>query len=216
MDKELIVRNIRESGLIAVVRADNADDASRIVEACREGGALAIEITFTVPRALDLIDRLAQRFAGSDVLIGAGTVMDATTARLALLAGAQYVVSPHLDPKIVETCHRYRAPVVPGAMSVTEIVHALESGADMIKVFPGDVLQPVFLRAVRGPLPQAPLVPSGGVTLENVGDWIEAGAVAVSVGRPLMDGLATGDSRGLAARTRKFLAAISQARESTK
>lgn len=213
MDKELITRSIRESGLIAVVRADNADDATRIVEACREGGALAIEITFTVPRALDLIERLVQRFAGSDVLIGAGTVLDAATARMALLAGARYVVSPHFDPEIVETCHRYRAPVVPGTMSVTEIVQALESGADMIKVFPGDVLRPVFLRAVRGPLPQAPLVPSGGVTLDNVSEWIEAGAVAVCVGRPLMDGLEAGDSRGLAARTRKFLSAIRDARE---
>lgn len=213
MDKETITRSIRESGLIAVVRADKADDAVRIVEACREGGAVAIEITFTVPGALGLIDGLAKRFAGAGVLIGAGTVLDASTARMALLAGAQYIVSPHFDPQIVEACHRYRAPVVPGTMSVTEIVRALECGADMIKVFPGDVLKPIFLRAVRGPLPHAPLVPSGGVTLDNVADWIDAGAVALSVGRPLMDGLAPGDHAGLAARTRKFLSAIREARE---
>lgn len=213
MDKDQITRSIRESGLIAVVRTEKSDDAVRIVEACREGGAVAIEITFTVPGALELIGGLAKRFAGSSVLIGAGTVLDAATARLALLAGAQYIVSPHFDPQIVDTCHRYRAPVVPGTMSVTEIVRALECGADMIKVFPGDVLKPIFLQAVRGPLPQAPLVPSGGVTLQNIPDWIDAGAVALSVGRPLMDGLEPRDGPGLAQRTRSFISAIRAARE---
>jgi len=212
MDRQAIVARIIESGLVAVVRAENADEAARIAEACREGGAVAIEITFTVPGALKVIEALANRFSGGEILIGAGTVLDQETARAALLAGAQYIVSPHFDPTIVKLCHRYRVPAMPGTMSVTEIVHALESGADLIKVFPGDVLGPQFLRAVRGPLPHALLAPSGGVTLENVADWIDAGAAALSVGRPLMAGIAPRDSRGLAKRTREFVQRIRDAR----
>jgi 2-dehydro-3-deoxyphosphogluconate aldolase / (4S)-4-hydroxy-2-oxoglutarate aldolase len=212
MDKSQIVQRITGSGLVVVVRAESAEQAIRIAEACREGGAAAIEITFTVPGALGVIERLANRFAGGEILVGAGTVLDAQTARAALLAGARYVVSPHFDPAIVALCHRYRAPVMPGTMSVTEIVRALESGADLIKVFPGDVLGPAFLRAVRGPLPHAPLSPSGGVTLENVADWIDAGAVALSVGRPLMQGIAAGDGDALAKRTAEFLGRIAAAR----
>lgn len=216
MDKTEVVSRIRDSGLVAVVRAESADEAIAIAEACREGGAAAIEITFTVPGALGVIERLANRFSAGEILVGAGTVLDPATARAALLAGARYCVSPHLDPTIVETCHRYRAAVMPGTMSVTEIVRALELGADLIKVFPGDVLGPAFLRAVRGPLPQAPLSPSGGVTLDNVADWIGAGAVALSVGRPLMEGIARGDHAGLAKRTRLFLDRIAAARSGAK
>lgn len=213
MDQDQIVARIRENALIAVVRAEGIDDAARIVDAVHEGGAAAIEITFTVPRALDLIEQLARRFEGGDVLIGAGTVLDVQTARAALLAGARYIVSPHFDPDIVRLCHRYRTLAMPGTMSVTEIVGALASGAEMIKVFPGDVLGPAFLRAVRGPLPHAPLVPSGGVTPDNVAELIDAGAVALAVGRPLMEGLSARDHAGLVARTRAFMARIRAARE---
>jgi 2-dehydro-3-deoxyphosphogluconate aldolase / (4S)-4-hydroxy-2-oxoglutarate aldolase len=212
MDKTQIIERITSSGLVVVVRADSPEQALTVAEACREGGAAAVEITFTVPGALGLIERLASRFAGGEILIGAGTVLDPETARAALLAGARFIVSPHFDPAIVELCHRYRAPVMPGTMSVTEIVRALQSGADLIKVFPGDVLGPQFLRAVRGPLPHAPLSPSGGVTLENVGEWIDAGAVALSVGRPLMAGIDPGDSKALAKRTAAFLERIATAR----
>ena len=212
MDKQSIVARIVDSGLVAVVRAENAEQATAIADACAEGGAAAIEITFTVPGALGVIEALARRYAGGEILIGAGTVLDSETARAALLSGAQYVVSPHFDAEIVGLCHRYRAPVMPGTMSVTEIVRALEAGADIIKVFPGDVLGPQFLRAVRGPLPQAPLAPSGGVTYENIPDWIGAGAVALSVGRPLMAGIAPGDGKALAARTRQFIERIREAR----
>lgn len=140
MDRQAIVARIIESGLVAVVRAENADEAARIAEACREGGAVAIEITFTVPGALKVIEALANRFSGGEILIGAGTVLDQETARAALLAGAQYIVSPHFDPTIVKLCHRYRVPAMPGTMSVTEIVHALESGADLIRCFPATSL----------------------------------------------------------------------------
>lgn len=212
MDKQDIIKRITDSGLVAVVRAESAQQAMGIAEACAEGGAAAIEITFTVPGALGVIEALARRFSRGEILIGAGTVLDPETARAALLSGAQYVVSPHFDPEIVKLCHRYRAPVMPGTMSVTEIVRALESGADMIKVFPGDVLGPQFLRAVRGPLPHAPLAPSGGVSFENIPDWIDAGAVALSVGRPLMAGIDPNDGKALAARTRQFIERIQEAR----
>jgi 2-dehydro-3-deoxyphosphogluconate aldolase/(4S)-4-hydroxy-2-oxoglutarate aldolase len=212
MDKQAIISRITGSGLVAVVRAQSAEQAFALADACAEGGAAAIEITFTVPGAPGVIEALARRYARGEILVGAGTVLDPETARVALLSGAQYVVSPHFDPQIVALCHRYRAPVMPGTMSVTEIVRALESGADMIKVFPGEVLGPQFLRAVRGPLPHAPLAPSGGVSYENIPDWIDAGAVALSVGRPLTAGIDPGDGKALAARTRQFIERIREAR----
>jgi 2-dehydro-3-deoxyphosphogluconate aldolase/(4S)-4-hydroxy-2-oxoglutarate aldolase len=204
------VGRIVESGLVAVVRADSSDEAMRIAEACELGGIAAIEITLTVPGALRVIEDLAAR-SGS-ILIGAGTVLDSQTARLAILAGAQFVVSPALNEATGRLCHRYGIPWMPGAQTVREIVEAMELGADIVKLFPGEVLGPGFIRAVKGPLPQASLMPTGGVTLENAAEWIHAGAVALGVGGSLTKGAKTDDFQSITDLARRFAEQIRKAR----
>lgn len=207
-----VVGRITDEGLVAIVRAETSETALRIAEAIRAGGASCIEVTFTVPGAAAVIERLAAEYAGGEVLIGAGTVLDAETARTAILAGARYIVSPILSPAVIATCNRYGVPCLPGAMTVTEIVQAMELGAPLVKVFPGEVLGPAFIKAVKGPLPHAPLVPTGGVALDNVADWIGAGAIALGVGGSLTAGSKRGDYRAVTEATRRFIAAIGEAR----
>lgn len=193
MDKEQILLKIQETGIVAVVRADSADRAKHIVEACMHGGIPAIEITFTVPKAHQVIEEIAKTYRPEDIILGAGTVLDSETARIALLSGAQYIVSPHFDEKIVKLCNRYRTAVMPGVMSVQEAVSALESGADILKIFPGDLFGPKIIKAFHGPLPQAKLMPTGGVSIDNVDEWIRSGAVAVGVGSTLTQGAQADD-----------------------
>jgi 2-dehydro-3-deoxyphosphogluconate aldolase/(4S)-4-hydroxy-2-oxoglutarate aldolase len=207
-----VLNRIIESGLVAVIRAESADQASRIADACAEGGGAAVEITFTVPGTAGVIADLAKRYGPDDILIGAGTVLDPETARIAILAGAQFIVSPSRCSDTARLCHRYQIPYMPGAGSVREVVRALECGAEIIKVFPGETLGPAFVKAVKGPLPQASLMPTGGVTLENVGTWIRAGCVAVGVGGHLTAGAQSGDFRSIAERARRFIEEIRQAR----
>ena len=206
------VSRIIESGLVAVVRAESADQASRIAAACAQGGAAAIEITFTVPGAASVIEHLAQTYPSGEILVGAGTVLDSETARIAILAGAHYVVGPSLDAGTARLCNRYQIPYMPGAGSVREVVEAMEAGAAIVKVFPGEVLGTAFVRAVRGPLPQAPLMPTGGVSLENVEQWIAAGCVAVGVGGNLTGGARTGDFQSITDCARQFVERIRRAR----
>jgi 2-dehydro-3-deoxyphosphogluconate aldolase/(4S)-4-hydroxy-2-oxoglutarate aldolase len=201
-----------EGGLVAVVRAESADVADGIAGACREGGVGAIEITFTVPGAQEVIAGLAKRFSNDGLLIGAGTVLDPETARIAILAGAQFVVSPSLDARTAQLCRRYQVPYMPGASTATEVVRALEEGADIVKVFPGEILGPAFVKAILGPLPHAPLMPTGGVALDNAAEWIRAGAVALGVGGNLTASAKTGDYGSITEIARQFLAKIHQAR----
>jgi 2-dehydro-3-deoxyphosphogluconate aldolase/(4S)-4-hydroxy-2-oxoglutarate aldolase len=212
MDRTQVIGSLAASGLIAVVRASDADQALKIAEACRQGGAAAIEITFTVPGAATVIQRLAAAYPGGEILIGAGTVLDPETARVAILAGAQYVVSPCLNTDVVRMCHRYGIACMPGAMTVREVVECMETGADAVKVFPGEVLGPAFVKAVRGPIPQARLVPTGGVSLDNVAEWMKAGSLAVGVGGNLTAGARSGDYEAVTAATRRFVEAIAAAR----
>ncbi len=211
--KEQIISRIRESGLVATVRANSAEEAIKITEACISGGVAAIEITFTVPGADDVIKTLVAKYHSGEIIIGAGTVMDATTARLAILAGAQYIVSPYLNDDVVKTCNRYQIACMPGAMTVKEVVECMEAGADIVKVFPGEVLGPAFIKAVRGPIPQALLMPSGGVSLDNVGEWIKAGAVAVGVGGNLTAGAKKGDYDSITAIAKDFISKIKEGRK---
>src|SRR5215471_9739958 len=182
MMKLKVLQKIVDSGLVAVVRAESSEQAARIAEACAEGGVAAIEITFTVPSAVNVISALAQRFTTDEILIGAGTVLDPETARVATLSGAQFVVSPSLNPETARLCNRYQVPYMPGAATVREIIEALECGADIVKLFPGESLNPAFVKAVKAAIPNASLMPTGGVSLENVAVWIRAGCVAVGVG----------------------------------
>lgn len=212
MMKLEVLRKIVDSGLVAVVRAESSEQAARIAEACAEGGVAAVEITFTVPGAANVIVDLTNRFTGDQIFIGAGTVLDPETARAAILAGAQFVVSPSLNPETARLCNRYQIPHIPGASTVKEVVEGMECGADIVKVFPGETLGPAFVKAVRGPLPQASLMPTGGVCLENVGEWIQAGCVAVGVGGSLTAGAKKGDFRSITEMSRQFIDKIRQAR----
>lgn len=213
MDKLEILSKIKECGLVAVVRAENEEQAERITEACIEGGVAAIELTFTVPKAHRLIEHMADRYSSSDdIIIGAGTVLDPETARTAILSGAQYVVSPHLDENILRLCNRYRVACMPGVFTPTEAVRALELGAEILKIFPGDIATPKFIKALHGPLPQAQMMPSGGVSLENVEAWIKAGAVAVGAGGSLTGKTEDGDFSAVTERAKLFLEKIKNAR----
>jgi 2-dehydro-3-deoxyphosphogluconate aldolase/(4S)-4-hydroxy-2-oxoglutarate aldolase len=213
MDKELVLSKIRECGLVAVVRAETPEQALRVADACIKGGVAGIELTYTVQGVTEIISNLAQEYKGSeDFIIGAGTVMDSQTARIAILAGAQYVVSPYLDPDTVSLCNRYRVPVMPGAMTIKEIVEAMKCGADIVKVFPGELFGPKIIKAVLGPLPHARLMPTGGVSVENVGEWIKAGAVAVGAGSALTGGAKTGDYSSITSMAKKFIENIRAAR----
>lgn len=206
--KEEIVSRIKEGGLVAVIRANNKEQAFRITEACIAGGVVAIEITFTVPGAAELIKDLAQKYQSTSIIIGAGTVLDPETARTAILAGAQYIVSPCLNVETVKLCNRYRVPCMPGAMTVKEAVECMEAGADVVKIFPGELFGPAIIKAIKGPLPHACLMPTGGVSLENVGEWIKAGAMAVGVGGNLTAGAKKGDYESITTLAQQFVEKI--------
>jgi len=211
-DKSESLRRITESGVVAVIRAESSNQALRLAEAVRAGGIDVIEITLTVPGALDVVRELNRTFPAGEILVGAGTVLDPETAGAAILAGAQFIVSPHLDSRIVEMCNRYRRLCMPGAMTVREIVEAMACGADVVKVFPGSVLGPGFVRAVREPLPQASLLATGGVNLDNVQERIRAGCIAVGVGGALTGGAKTGDYELVAEMAARFVREVKQAR----
>jgi len=211
--KEQILSRIRESGLVAVVRAESAEQAEKIAEALAAGGAAAIEITFTVPGAADVIKTLATKYKSGEIIIGAGTVLDSETARIALLQGAQYIVSPYLNVETVKLCNRYNVVCMPGAMTLKETVEAIEAGGDIVKIFPGELFGPTIIKAIRGPLPYALLMPTGGVRLDNVADWIKAGSIAVGVGSTLTAGAKTGDYASITNVVKQFIEKIKKARE---
>jgi 2-dehydro-3-deoxyphosphogluconate aldolase/(4S)-4-hydroxy-2-oxoglutarate aldolase len=181
-----VVRAIEANGVVAVIRLQDPERLRAVVDALAEGGVRALEVTMTVPRAIEMIAQLAPSLP-EGFLLGAGTVLDAETARLAILAGARFVVGPVFRPEVIALCHRYDVAMMPGCFTPTEILAAWEAGADVVKVFPATALGPGFLKDVRGPLPQVKLMPTGGVTLDNAGEWLKAGAVAVGVGTALLD-----------------------------
>ena len=181
---ELLVQ-MRKTGALGIIRVSQAEGLIRIAQALQDGGINCVEITMTTPGALRAIEEASEELTG--VIMGAGTVLDATTARQAILAGAEFLVTPTVELDVIEMAHRYGKVVIPGAMSPTEILTAWEAGADMVKVFPASVLGPSYLKAVRGPLPQIPLVPTGGITADNAGEFIRAGAAMVCAGGWLVD-----------------------------
>lgn len=212
MDKELVLKNICSQGLVAIVRTDTCKEAVFAAERIAEAGVKAIEISLTVPDGIQAIEQLSKHFEGSEVLIGAGTVLNPETARRAVDAGAKYIISPCLNTKTVEFCVNYKIACMPGAMTVKEVVESMEAGADIIKVFPAELFGPAIIKAIKGPLPNARLMPTGGVTPENVGEWINAGSLAVGVGNSLTSFVRKKDFEGLKTAVNKYLGEISKAR----
>ncbi len=210
--KTKTLQRIHETGVVAVVRAENEEQAEKISRACMDGGISAIEVTFTVPGADRVITSLKNKFTEDELVLGAGTVLDSETARIAILAGAQYIVSPCFDLETARLCNRYQIPYMPGCMTISEIVEAMEAGADVIKVFPGNAFGPDFIKAIKGPLPQATLMPTGGVSLDNVDQWIKNGCIAVGVGGDLTAGAKTGNYQLITETAKSFVAKVKEAR----
>lgn len=212
--REKALCRIRELGVVPIIRVSTPENAFRAVEAVVAGGVSIVEVTMGVPNALRVMEHVVEKF-GDSVLLGAGTVLDTETCRAALLAGAEFIVTPALDVKVIETARRYSKACVPGALTPTEIVAAWQAGADMVKVFPcAPVGGPQYLKSLRGPLPQIDFVPTGGVDLETTPEYIRAGAAAVAVGGELVSGkaLREGKTEVITANARKFLEAVRSAR----
>lgn len=207
MRKYEVLSRIEKVGVVAVVRAENSEQAKKIALACMDGGIDSIEITFTVPGAHKVIEALTEEF-GDELLVGAGTVLDSETARIAILAGARYIVSPGFSLNTAKLCNRYQVPYMAGCMTITEMITAMEAGVDVIKVFPGSAFGPNFIKAIKGPLPQAVLMPTGGVSLDNVDKWIENGCIAVGVG----GNLTKGTSEDMTNAAREFVAKVKTVR----
>lgn len=204
---------LERSGVVAVIRMKDAAKVQAVVDAIAEGGVRAIEVTMTVPGAIDLIRSLAPRMPAG-FLFGAGTVLDPVTAAKVIDAGAQFIVSPVFRRSLIAACHERQVPVTPGCFTPTEILDAWDAGADIIKVFPATALGPGYIKDVRAPLPQVKLMPTGGVTVDNAGEWIKAGAVAVGVGTALLDtrAIENGDYAALRARAERIVANVNAAR----
>ena len=208
-----LVRAIEAAGVVAVVRLNDARVGLDVANALAAGGVTAIEVTMTVPNAVALIEELSAALPAG-VLVGAGTVVDAATARAVIHAGARFVVGPVFRPEVITECHRHDVPAMPGCFSPSEILGAWDAGADVVKVFPATALGPSFFKDIRGPLPHVKLMPTGGVTRENAGDWIRAGAVAIGVGTALVDPNAVAERRfdAITERARHFVQAVRDAR----
>jgi len=211
MRKFKILNDLFEAGVVAVIRAENEAEAIKISEACLAGGVKGIELTFTVPGADRVIRTLAEKF-GNQMMIGAGTVLDSETARIAILAGANYVISPGFDLDTAKLCNRYQIPYMPGCMTITEVLKAMEAGCDVVKLFPGSAFGPDFVKAVKAPLPQANIMPTGGVNLDNVDQWIKAGCIAVGAGSDLTAPAKKGDYAGVTELAKQFVAKVKEAR----
>ena len=202
-----ILNQIANIGVVAVVRGNSQEQAIKIADACIEGGVSAIELTYTVPGARSIIEQLDAKYGTcKDVVIGAGSVLDPETAKGAIEAGAKFIVAPSFNPEVAKLANRYQIPYVPGTQTIKEIVTAMEYGSEVIKVFPGDILGPTFIKDVHGPLPYANLMPSGGVSLDNIKDWVKAGVVAVSAGSSLTAGAKKGDYALVTETAKKFIA----------
>ncbi|HEU4872792.1 MAG TPA: bifunctional 4-hydroxy-2-oxoglutarate aldolase/2-dehydro-3-deoxy-phosphogluconate aldolase [Pyrinomonadaceae bacterium] len=214
MNKSEVLKQIKETGVIPVVRATTADEAMRAIDAIREGGIAVLEITMTVPGAVGVIEQVAARF-GNDALVGAGTVLDAETAKACISAGAQFIVSPALNMETIAYCREQDVAVMPGALTPTEVVQAWNAGADFVKVFPaGAVGGASYLKALKAPLPQIELVPTGGVSLKTAADFIKAGAAALGVGADLVDikAIREGQAGMITERAKQFIQIVHEAR----
>ena len=216
MQKAEVLNALREIGLVPVLRAESEEQALALASAIAAGGVTVLEVTMTVPGAMRVMRRLAEE--RPDIMIGAGTVLDPETARMCILEGAQFVVSPALNVKTIEMCHRYGIAVLPGALTPTEIVTAWEAGADVVKIFPASALGGAkYLKSVKAPLPQVEMIPTGGVSLATAAEFLQAGAFALGVGADLVDtkAIAQGRPESITENARKYLAIVRSFRDSS-
>jgi 2-dehydro-3-deoxyphosphogluconate aldolase/(4S)-4-hydroxy-2-oxoglutarate aldolase len=217
MDKAAVLKSLQDIGLVPVLRAESVEQALALAGAIADGGVTVLEITMTVPGAIQVMRKLAEQ--RPDILIGAGTVLDAETARMCILEGAQFVVSPALNLDTITMCHRYSIAVLPGALTPTEVITAWQAGADVVKVFPASALGGAkYLTALKGPLPQVKLIPTGGVSLATARDFLDAGAFALGVGSDLVDAKAVkaGKPEVVTESARKYLAIVREFQQSRK
>ncbi|MFD1677576.1 bifunctional 2-keto-4-hydroxyglutarate aldolase/2-keto-3-deoxy-6-phosphogluconate aldolase [Alicyclobacillus fodiniaquatilis] len=219
MRKLQLIQQIVEEGVVAVLRGDTPEEVVALAEQAIAGGIKVIEVTMTVPFALQAIETLARKYtsqpsdAANYAIIGVGTVLDPETARQAILSGAEFVVGPSLNPATIALCNRYRVPVMPGVMTVKEMLEALELGVDIVKLFPGNLYEPAIIKALKGPVPQANIMPTGGVSLDNLAAWVKAGAIAVGIGSDLTnEAVKTGDYSLVQKKAAAYVAAYKQAK----
>jgi 2-dehydro-3-deoxyphosphogluconate aldolase/(4S)-4-hydroxy-2-oxoglutarate aldolase len=210
------LEQLLDRGIVAIIRSSDSSRLVDVAEALLAGGVSVMEVTFTVPRAHQVLEEVADKL-GDRILLGAGTVLDAATARIAILAGAEFIVSPVVSHEVIACCRRYSKLSLPGALTPTEILTAWEAGADVVKVFPSEVTGPAYLKAVRAPLPQVRLMPTGGVNLETAADFLRAGACALGVGGSLVESkaVATGDMGRIETLARQYVAIVRETRAST-
>jgi 2-dehydro-3-deoxyphosphogluconate aldolase / (4S)-4-hydroxy-2-oxoglutarate aldolase len=213
MAKENDLARVGQTGIVAILRATSGERLADAAEALVAGGIDVVEVTFTVPGALRVLEQVADRM-GDKILLGAGTVLDTETARAALLAGAQFIVSPAVNVDVIRLCRRYDKLVMPGAFTPTEVVTAWENGADVVKIFPSDVVGPTYLKVLKGPLPQVRMMPTGGVNLDTAAAFLDAGAFALGAGTALVTqrALAEGDFEAIRLTAERFVAVVKQAR----
>ena len=213
MKKLYVLNTLTATGIIAVIRSQTQKEAIKTSTACINGGIKGIEITFTTPGADNVIRELTSIYQKHNIIIGAGTVLDNITARIAILAGAKFIVSPFYDQNIAKLCNLYQTPYIPGCLTIKEIKQALESGVDIIKLFPGGTVQPSFIKKLKEPLPQVNIIPTGGINLENVGKWLKSGAIAVGVGESLTFPAKKGKYNEVSKYAQKFIEHIKKAKE---
>jgi 2-dehydro-3-deoxyphosphogluconate aldolase/(4S)-4-hydroxy-2-oxoglutarate aldolase len=209
MSRDTTLKRILDGGIVAVVRAESGESLVKVVQALAEGGVTAAEITFTVPDAIEVI-RQVRKEVGDAVVLGAGTVLDAETARVALLAGAEYIVAPTLNLEVIRLCRRYDKAVMPGVLTPTEVLTAWEAGADVVKIFPADLGGPAYLKALRAPLPQVRMMPTGGVDLNTAESFLKAGACCLGIGGSLVEAkaVAAGDFARISDLARQYAAIV--------
>ncbi|GGD51490.1 bifunctional 2-keto-4-hydroxyglutarate aldolase/2-keto-3-deoxy-6-phosphogluconate aldolase [Paenibacillus nasutitermitis] len=219
MKKIKLLQQVSQQGVVAVLRGESPEEVIEMANQCIEGGIKVIEITMTVPFALRAIEKLAVSYSSNAAdpskfaIIGVGTALDPETARAAILSGAEFVVGPSLNPATVTLCNRYRVPIMPGVMTIKEIQEALELGVDIVKLFPGNLYSPAMIKAIKGPVPQANIMPTGGVSLDNLAEWVKAGAVAVGIGSDLTsEAVKTGDYSLIAGRAAQYMEAYRSAK----
>lgn len=213
MKKHEILSRIVSDKLVGIIRSDSIEEAIKIADACIEGGISIIEVTFTSLDAPEMIKTLSKKYKDRDVLIGAGTVLDPETARIALISGAEFIISPSLNPEVIKLTNRYNKLSIPGVMTATEIVGALELGVELVKVFPASSLNMNFIKSVQAPLPQIILMPTGGVSLDNAQSWLDAGSSVLGIGGNLTKVGKDGDYRQTVEIARKFRTIINEYKE---